>query len=533
MLQTIDYKIILLFLSAIIVFIYSIDALSKQITTNGGNRIRVVISRLSKNPLIATFLGAISTAIVQSSSAVTSITVILVSTGFISFKNSLGIILGANIGTTVTAQLALIDSTILGPLLITTGFLIKFFGKRFKPLSKVVFFLGFVLFSLNLLSTTLAPIKDSPEIIQLFSLLDSIPVAVLIGMIFTIVVQSSSITTGILIILASARLISTDIAIAIIVGANIGSSSTALLVSGRLDLFAKRTAVANFLFNMLGALIILPFIQPFTQLVVSMAGTVAQQTAIAHLLFNVANTALFLILLDPFAKLITTLIKGDEEELLFKTKYINNISDKSTKTKLNQIKKELGFSIEITKKIFSEAISLDRDSSKQKISRIEKLESLNDYLDDEISNALIKLSGKRLAPKLAEESIRMIQVSNTIEQLGDLGKDYADNFIKMNEGSVEQDVFNVASLEIIHRQCQELFAQIEQLIMDPTKSRLREHKKMEVEIEKGIDEALRKHHEQITQKGSYTSSFYVDALSILELATAKCRAIRHFYEDVV
>ncbi|HEQ65255.1 MAG TPA: Na/Pi cotransporter family protein, partial [bacterium] len=438
----IDIKIILGILSAIIVFIYGIDSFSKEITANNSKTLRIVISRLAKNRYLATIIGAISTAIVHSSSAITAITVLFVSMGYISFKNSLGLIFGANIGTTVTAQLALVDSAIIAPTLIVAGFFLGILGKKFRMISKSVFFLGFILFSLNLLLNNITPLQSNAAIIELFSHMDNIFIALLVSAIFTILVQSSSITTGILIVLAKAGFLQTNIAIAMILGANIGSSTTALLISTKLDIFAKRTAWANLIFNFAGSAICVLLLNPFTSFVSGFSSDIPTQTAIAHLMFNLINTLIFLIILTPFSQFIEKIIKSDTEqdEILFETKFLKNLKSNKVKAVLDAVQKELIYTIDITTMIFDLSISLNKEFTIPKKNKIIKLESLNDYLDDEISKKLLEVSKQELSKKYANRIMSYIKISNTLEQIGALGKDYAELFVKLHDTSHEQSI---------------------------------------------------------------------------------------------
>ncbi len=531
MISQTNLKIILAFLSAIIVFIYAIDSFSKEITNANQIALKKIMSRLAKNRISATIIGALSTAIVHSSSAISSITVLFVSMGYLSFKTSLGLIFGANIGTTLTAQLALIDSSLIAPILIVTGFIIGLFGKKLKIISKSVFFLGFILFSLNLLSESISPLQNNPEIISFFSYLDSIPIALIVSASFTMLVQSSSITTGILIVLANSGLIELNIAIAMILGANIGSSTTAMIISNNLDVYAKKTALANVIFNVIGSLIWLILLPPFSNIINTFSNNIAQQTALAHLTFNVFNTILFLIILTPFANLIDTLIKSDEEEISFETKYLKNLKTTESNKILKAIKKELMYTVNVTAKLFEASISLNKEYSNPKKLYVIKLETLNDYLDDEISNTLISLSNRKLSEKYAKKIIRYIKISNTLEQIGDLGKDYAELFIKLHNDLNKQNIFNVTSLYKVHTETIHILKGINKLIENPSHKNIQSQRTLEKNVEKEILNVLKKYIKTISEKGSYDSSYFVDALSILELVIAKSRLIRKVVEE--
>ena len=309
-----DYlRISLALLSALILFLYAIENLSKEIQDLASERFRDKISRIARNSYLGTIFGALLTALIQSSSAVTVITVILVNTGVISFRNSLGIIFGSNIGTTITAQLALINSNILASVLIVLGFLLGLFGRKTKTLSKPIFFLGFILFSLSLLSSTISPLKTNTELLSIFSNLSNPLLAYFVSAVFTMVIHSSSVTSGIIVILAQSGFIPIQVSIPMILGANLGSSITALLASSRLNLHSKRVGFANFLFNAIGTLLFMILLNPFIWVIQSLSSGVAVQTAVAHILFNVVNTLIFLTFLNPFESLVKRILKGNED----------------------------------------------------------------------------------------------------------------------------------------------------------------------------------------------------------------------------
>ena len=344
-------------ISALILFLYAIDNLSNELQELATEKFRGLISKLVKNRFTGTIVGAIATAVTQSSSAVTVIAVILVNTGIISFNSSLGIIFGSNIGTTITAQLALVNSAAIASILIIMGFLLGILGRKARLVSKPIFFLGLILFALNLLSASVAPLSQSPEVMDLFAHFSTPVLAYLISAIFTMIIHSSSITSGIVVILVLSGIIPIEVAIPMILGANLGSSVTALTASARLNLYARRAGFANFLFNLIGTIVFMLLLNPFVSLVQSIVNNPAQQAALAHLIFNVTNTIVFLILLTPFGKLVSFIIRGDEEEILFSTKYIHETENKKLRQRIGDIKKELAYSVENTIKIYQKAIS--------------------------------------------------------------------------------------------------------------------------------------------------------------------------------
>jgi phosphate:Na+ symporter len=208
--------------------------------------------------VVGVVIGAIFTAVIQSSSATSVITIGLVNAGVLSFKNSVGIIFGANIGTTVTAQLVAFKLTAFAPLFIVVGFALSLVRTRASIFGKSIFYFGFVFFSLNLISSSLQPLHNEPTLLEYLLRPQNPLLAVLAGCVFTALVQSSSVATGLAIIFTQQGLLGLENAVPIIVGANIGTTATALIAMFNMDLAAKKTALSHFLFNVGGVLLFIP-----------------------------------------------------------------------------------------------------------------------------------------------------------------------------------------------------------------------------------------------------------------------------------
>lgn len=245
-------------------------------------------------------MGVAATAIIQSSSAVISIVISFVDSGIVSLSGSLPIMLGSNLGTTVTAWLVTLHLDFLGPILIAAGFILSYFPERIKHYSKPIFYLGLILFSLHLLGQNLEPIKNSPETIEFLSYASHPVSGILLGLLVTAIVQSSSVTVGLAIILSAQNVIEIDSAIGIVIGSNVGTTSTALLASIKMNQTARRAALLNLGFNLFGALLYLPLHAIFNNFIKSIPSGVEVQVALAHLFFNLIVVAIIL----PFTNAI-------------------------------------------------------------------------------------------------------------------------------------------------------------------------------------------------------------------------------------
>jgi phosphate:Na+ symporter len=295
-----NLRILLAVASAIILFLYGLEEFSREIQRVGGEVLTNWLARLTESRWRGVLLGTVTTAIVQSSSAVTSLTVALVDAGSMSFRSSLGILLGANIGTTSTAWLVSLKLTSIGPFFIVLGALLSAIPTRFKILGRAAFYFGFIFFSLDVASFTMKPLAQNPVFAELLARSSTPLMGVLAGMLITALVQSSSITTGLCILLVQQNVLAATAAIPIVIGSNIGSTATALLASAKMQKTARRVALANLCFNVFGVILFLPFLRQFAETVVEFAGEPGTAVAWAQLIFNVVMVLLVLVCLRIF-----------------------------------------------------------------------------------------------------------------------------------------------------------------------------------------------------------------------------------------
>jgi phosphate:Na+ symporter len=302
-----NLRVLLASVSAIILFLFGLEGFSQELQRMGGATLKKWVERLTKSRWRAVLLGGIATAVIQSSSAVTSLTVALVDAGSISFRSSLGVLLGANVGTTSTAWLVSLKLTSVGPFFIVLGALLSALPIRLKMLGKVAFYFGFIFFSLDVVSFTLKPLAASPVFIFLLSRSSSPTAGVIAGLLITAIVQSSSITTGLCILLVQQNLMPVTAAIPIVIGANIGTTTTALVASIKMQNTARRVALANLCFNIFGVLLFLPFLKEFAVRTVQLAGDPGMAVAWAQLIFNVVMVLAVLVFLRLFHRQVESL----------------------------------------------------------------------------------------------------------------------------------------------------------------------------------------------------------------------------------
>jgi Na/Pi-cotransporter len=280
--------------SAVLLFLYGLQGFSRELQTAGGTLLQAWLGRVTRNRWLAFVIGAFATALVQSSSAVSALTVALVESGVISFRSSLGVLLGANVGTTATAWLVSFKLTGIGPVFITLGALLSALPLRARIAGKPVFYFGLIFLALDLISNGLQPLQQKPAFQQWLSYATQPWLGVLMGAAFTALVQSSSVTSGLAILMVQQGILPPQSAIPLVVGANVGSTSTALIASIGMRPVARAAAVANQLFNASGALLFLPFLTPLSMALIALTGEPGTAVALAHLVFNLSIALVFL-----------------------------------------------------------------------------------------------------------------------------------------------------------------------------------------------------------------------------------------------
>lgn len=300
-------------LATVILFLHGLEGFSREIQQAGQRTLQSWLGRLTRYRLGGFALGAGFTALVQSSSAVTALTVSLVDAGIISFASSLAVLVGANVGTTATAWLVSLKLTGIGPAFIVLGTILGLVPGPFRVAGRSVFYFGVIFFALDLVSASLAPVRDSPRLLEWLALAESPLLGAAIGAALTALLQSSSVITGLAILLVQQGALGTEAAIAIIIGANVGTTVTGLIASIPLRAPARRTAQANLLLNGLGVALFLPFTQPLTNWVVSLADSPGIAVALAHLVFNLGLACLALPFLGPVARWLAPASRVDPD----------------------------------------------------------------------------------------------------------------------------------------------------------------------------------------------------------------------------
>jgi phosphate:Na+ symporter len=293
------FHTIIIIIAAITLFIFGLQGFSKEIESFGIDNLKKWIKKMTSLPLGGFLLGGVVTAIIQSSTLVSSLTVSLVNTSVISFRDSLMILLGTNIGNTSTGWIVSFQSDMFGPVLIVLGTLISMLPSRIAIAGKSIFYFGFIFFSLNYIGIAMEPIRNDPMLLQVMEKATNPILGIIYGIIITIIIQSSSVVVGLVIVLISQGVIQLDAAIAIVIGANIGTTSTALIVSLKLSPMAKLVAMCATGFNIIGVIIMYPFFGVLETFARYLTDTPAMQVAAAFTTSSTFTSVFFLIFFKP------------------------------------------------------------------------------------------------------------------------------------------------------------------------------------------------------------------------------------------
>lgn len=438
-------------------FLYGMEKMSDGLKKSAGHKMRSVLAALTKNRLIALVVGVFVTVVIQSSSATTVMLVSFVQAELMSFAQSLGVILGADIGTTVTAQLIASKVTDYALLMVFAGFMMRMLAKseNVKHIGEVVLGFGILFFGMKLMSDAMKPLRSYPGFIGLLKELENPIFGLLIGTAFTALIQSSAALIGIIIVLAQQGFITLDAGIPLVFGANIGTCVTAGLSCIGTSREAKRVALAHVLFKVVGVILFIFWIPAFADLIRAIAGRfgsgAARQIANAHTVFNVSLGLIFLPFTTLFAALIQKILPSKEEAGKLKpaTWYLDEsmISTPDfaiglARTEISRMAKILG---RMLRAIIIPFVSDERQIRKEGLSKtetelllseipktdeffseltliegIDMREAKIDFLDEKIGQYLIQVARQELTDEQACEVMGMISISNDMESIGDI-----------------------------------------------------------------------------------------------------------------
>ena len=502
-------------------FIYGIYIMAEGMQKAAGDKLRSILEVLTTNPFISMLTGVALTVLVQSSSTSTVMVVSFVNAGLIGLTQAVGTIFGANIGTTITAQLVSFDLGMLALPAIAIGTALFMFSKRRvrKNIGKATLGFGILFLGMTLLSDSLAPLSEEPLFLSLLERFGQTPLlGVLAGAIFTVMVQSSSAASGVIIALTFQGLLDLQSGIALIMGTNIGTCVTTLLAGIGANLGAKRTAAAHIIFNSVGTLaflIILPF---FTNLAELTADTVPRQVANAHTIFNVGAALLFLPFTSKFAALMERIIPGEELKIEHGSKYLDKRVVGTPMVAIANSKNEIVRMAKIAGEMVEESLDDFISSDTKKMQYVRQKEKIVDQLEKEIVMYLSEISHNSLSINQSKQLTSLMNAVNDIERIGD----HSENLIDLAQNRLEDNLpFTQTALDELKDFCEKVHKMYLETIEALEKNDAEKAREM-IEYDDVIDEmekVLRKHHiNRLNEKRCHLSSgvIYLDILSNFE-----------------
>ena len=424
-------------LAGLALFLFGIDQMTDALKVLAGDRMKSVLARLTTNRFKAVFAGAFVTSIIQSSSVTTVLLVGFVSAGLLTLQQSIGVILGSNIGTTVTAQIIAFKVTQYASLLIAAGFALLFLSKseRLRHIGNMVMGLGLIFFGMQMMSAATAPLRNHQPFVDYLANLRHPLAGILVSAAFTAIVQSSSATTGVIIVLASQGWVTLELGVALVFGANIGTCVTAMLGAMGKPREAVRAAVAHVIFNVLGVLIWYPLIGPLADLVrtlspahadligtARLAAETPRQIANAHTVFNVANTLLLIGFTGPLARLVERIVPDAAREPAGegRLQYLKQITTHTPSLALDIIRLEVarlgGLAVAVLRTAFDPVVSGDEAAVRRLRARDDDI----DRLHGELVDAIGRLSQENLSDLQSQQLHEYMAAANYFENIGDL-----------------------------------------------------------------------------------------------------------------
>ncbi len=442
-----DLSILLSLAGGLGLFLFGMRVMSEGIEKVAGAKLRSILETLTTNRFTGMLVGIVFTGVIQSSSACTVMVVSFVNSGLMTLYQAAGVIFGANIGTTVTSQLVSFNFSQVAPVILLVGVLVTMFGKKgtLPKVAEVIVGFGVLFLGLNSMSGAMAGMKDVPQVVDVLSSLRSPLMAVLLGTVLTAVIQSSSVTVSIILLMANQGLLELSICLFIILGCNIGACTSALLASlpGKKD--AKRAALIHLLFNVIGTVIMFVVFLVASDLVVDAVmavsgGNNGRFIANAHTAIKIVQV----IMLLPFSKQIVDLtyllVPGTDEKVgyrdNFQLQYIGSKVVLNPATAVVEVMKEIDRMASLASENLNRAMNALITLDQEDIDEVYQVEKNINFLNHAITNYLVKINQTTLPIEDMRSIGALFHVVNDIERIGDHAENVADAALQRKQDDV-------------------------------------------------------------------------------------------------
>ena len=457
--QQVDwFYLVMALFGGLAMFLYGMEQMSDGLQSAAGDKLKDVLAGLTKNRFMGAITGAFVTAVLNSSSVTTVLVVGFISAGFMTLTQSVGVIMGANIGSTFTAQIVAFNVTQYALLLVAAGFFMLFTAKteRIRHYGSMIMGLGLIFYGMGVMGEAMNPMRTYEPFLELMVKMENPLLGILVGAVFTGLVQSSAATTGIAIVMATEGLISLPAGIALSFGANIGTCVTAILAAIGKPAEAVRAAVVHITFNIAGVLLWIMFIPQLAEFVAyispsaaeltgkeQMAAEVPRQIANAHTVFNLANTLVFIWFTPLFAKLAVFLVpeKPVKEKVIIKPKYLNKELLEVPAIALENVRFEIGRMGDITSDMLTTLWMAFQTRNRDMVDEAVKMDDKVDVLSELILEYMSQIQQEKLSDdnshvlqSLMSATINIESLADVIEsELSDICKKFIDHDLQESE----------------------------------------------------------------------------------------------------
>ena len=464
-------EIIFHFLGGLGLFLYSIKTMGDGLQQAAGDRLRYYIDKYTSNPFLGVLVGIIVTALIQSSTGVTVITVGLVSASLLTLRQAIGIIMGANIGTTVTSFIIGFKLGEYALPLIFLGTMFLFFTKNrtANNIGRILFGVGGIFYALNLISAGMSPLKDLPQFKEYMVTLGQNPIlGVVAGAVITVLIQASSATIGILQGLYAGGFLDLKGALPVLFGDNIGTTLTVIIAAAGANISAKRVAATHVTFNVLGTILCLILLGPFTSMIEYFQALLhlspEMTIAFSHGAFNVSNTIVQFPFIGALAYFVTKLIPGEDEVVKYEPLYLDEqLIKQAPSIALGNAKKELLHLGNYAVKAFDLSYDYIINSNEKVAEKGHKTEEAINTIDEKLTRYLISLSSEALSQKESEVLTNILDSSRDLERIGD----HAEALINLNDYLQRKNVqFSNSALE----ELEDIYHQTSDFVKDALES---------------------------------------------------------------
>lgn len=456
------------------IFLFGMDSMSSGMQKLAGQRLKKILALLTTNRVVAILMGMFVTMLVQSSSVSTVMTIGFVNASLLTLKQALGVIFGANIGTTITGWILVLNIGKYGLPMVGAGAILYMFLKGEKAKTRALTFmgLGMIFLGLQLMSNGLKPVRSMPEFVRLFSLFSAdtyfgVLKVAFIGALITAIVQSSSATLGITITLAVQGLIDYPTAVALVLGENVGTTITAFLATLNANANAKRAAYAHTIINTIGVIwvtAIFPYYLDFLSNFGSPEANITMAIATAHTMFNVSNVIIFTPFIGYLADFLTKIVKDDEEKVSDRITHIDELMLKTPSVVVGQTKTEvlnMGKNISEMFNTLKEIYQTNKSISEDEVKKMRKIEDDLDIYQKEITTAnFIILNNKNITDNLKLDTKNNLEVCDEYETISDYLMRIINSLKRLQDNNIPLTEEEKNTLSTMNRDTEELFRNI-------------------------------------------------------------------------